>query len=142
MENRMTNKQKKFLLKLISLYINKKWKDGWKDYKGNRYKNINYTKSEFDGHFYDCRANINFCRCESINIKMKEFTKAYFCESNGKFYYFDTKEIANYDRKKKKWYLSKKESKFYKKIIKRKISKSSASRLIFWLKKDLNFFKK
>ena len=141
MENRMTNRQKKFLLKLISLYINKKW-EGWKDFKGNLYKNINYTKSEYGDFIYDCRANINCCNCESINIKMKEFSKDYFYEHNDKFYYFDTTEIANYDGKKKKWYLSKKESKFYKKIIKRKISKSSASRLIFWLKKDLNFFKK
>lgn len=137
MENRMTNKQKKFLLKLISLYINKKWEDGWKNYKGNGYKNINYQKSEYDDFIYDCEANISFYNCKSINIKMKEFTKDYFYGRDGKFYYFDTKETANYDDKKKKWYLSKKESKFYNKIIKRKISKSSASRLIFWLKKDL-----
>ena len=74
MENRMTNRQKKFLLKLISLYINKKW-EGWKDFKGNLYKNINYTKSEYGDFIYDCRANINCCNCESINIKMKEFSK-------------------------------------------------------------------
>lgn len=142
MENKMTNKQKKFLLKLISLYINKKWEDGWKDYQGNRYRNINYQKSEFSGSFCDCRANISGYNCESINIKMMEFTKDYFYKYDGKFLHFETKEIANYDGKKKKWYLSKKESKFYNKIIKRKISKSSASRLIFWLKKYLNFFKK
>ena len=138
MKKRMTGRQKKFLLKLISLYINKKYKkdDGlyWKDYKGNQYENVNYKKSEYNDSIYDCMATIVGRPCESVNKKMAEFTRSYFRTYDDKFYFFETKEPVNYDKEKKKWYLNN-ESKFYKKIIKGKISKSSASRLIFWLKK-------
>ena len=135
MENRMTRKQKKFLLKLISLFINTKWEDGWKDFQGNQYKNVEYDINEYRNNaMYNCIAKIFLYECKSMNIKMKEFSQDYFSKDGD---FFTTKEPVNYDDKKKKWYLSN-DSKLYQKIIRKKISKSSASRLIFSLKKYLN----